>query len=72
MAADESYLLTSVVEAQRHADQINAYWAKLGQDAGARVVPMFDHRDKLKSFGVSSEVGTKASSGANQVSRKAS
>jgi hypothetical protein len=72
MLVDETYLLSSVVEAQRHADQINAYWEKLGQDAGARVVPMFDHRDKLKSFGVSSDVGARASMGINRVSQKAS
>lgn len=60
MPANTSHLLSSVVDAQRQADTINAYWAKVGREAGAMVVPVFDHEGNLESFGVTSHMATKA------------
>lgn len=59
MSAENGDPITSRSEAQRHADLINAYWAKLGRRAGAKVVPVYDHRGRLASYGVSSELSAK-------------
>ena len=44
----------SYAKAFHHAATINAYWAERGRQAGARVVPLYDHRGVLLSYGVES------------------
>lgn len=43
-------------EAERHAATINAYWAARGRCAGARAVPIYDHRGRFLSYGVESDL----------------
>ena len=45
---------TSREEAYRHAATINAYWAERGKQAGAKVVPVYDHRGSFLSYGIES------------------
>ena len=47
---------TSRAEAYRHAETINAYWAERGKQAGAKVVPVYDHRGRFLSYGVESSL----------------
>ncbi|QEN86178.1 hypothetical protein FZC33_08320 [Labrys sp. KNU-23] len=47
---------SSLDEAERQAAMINAYWAARGQSAGARAVPVYDHRGRFLSYGVTSDL----------------
>ena len=47
---------SSLDEAERQATTINAYWAERGQCAGARAVPVYDHRGRFLSYGVTSDL----------------
>lgn len=47
---------TSGEEAYHHAATINAYWAERGKQAGAKVVPIYDHRGTVVSYGVASRL----------------
>jgi predicted RNA-binding protein (virulence factor B family) len=45
---------TTHAEAYRLAETINAYWAQRGKWAGAKVVPVYDHRGSFLSYGIES------------------
>jgi hypothetical protein len=58
MLMDAKRTAISYEKAFHHAATINAYWAERGRQAGAKVVPLYDHPGVLVSYGVESSPNT--------------